>query len=236
VNDDFRSRVIMPIVLPIVVLASIAAFVGAIALTLLYNTKGGSLALAAAAAGGILFTVSLATSQDKLQLPQRGVVIFAAALPVLVGAAFALGLVGDIPDDARMANVQPLITVPADAPIIAAENSNEYCEYEDGVCGPVVTEWEVVPSAETEQVTFVFENLDPTGTQHNVVITSLDGDADNPSAGDETFVSSPLIPGGTSDGFQSDDVAWDDLPDEWYFVCALHSTMNGVGRVVSDDA
>lgn len=235
-NHDFRSRVILPIVLPIVVLASIAAFVGAIALTLLYNTKGGSLALAAAAAGGILFTVSLANSQDKLALPQRGVVIFAAALPILVGAGFALGLVGDIPDDTRMANVQPLISVPDDAPVLAAENSVEYCEFQDGACGPVVTEWEVVPSQETEQVTFVFENLDPTGTQHNVVITSLEGDADDPSPGDETFLSSSLIPGGTSDGFRSEDVTWDDLPDEWYFVCALHATMNGVGRVVADDA
>jgi hypothetical protein len=236
VNHDFRSRVIMPIVLPIVVLATIAAFVGAIALTLLYNTKGGSLALAAAAAGGILFTVSLATSQDKLELPQRGVVIFAAALPILVGAGFALGLIGDIDDGARMANVQPLITVPDDAPIIAAENSNEFCVYEDGACTGALTEWEVVPSAETEQVTFVFENLDPTGTQHNVVITDLAGDAENPGAGDTTYLSSTLIPGGASEGFQSDEVTWDDLPDEWYFVCALHSTMNGVGRVVSDDA
>ena len=233
-NHDFRSRVIMPIVLPILVLVTIAAFVGTIALTLLYNTKGGSLALAAAAAGGILFTVSLATSQDKLRVPQTGVVIFAAALPVLVGGAFALGLVGDIADEARMANVQPLISVPDDAPIIAAENSNNFCVYEDGACAGELTEWEVVPSAETEQLTFLFENLDPSGTQHNVVITDLAGDASNPGAGDTTFASSSLIPGGTSEGFQADEVTWAELPEEWYFVCALHSTMNGVGRVVED--
>lgn len=226
----------MPIVLPILVLGTIAAFVGTIALTLLYNTKGGSLALAAAAAGGILFTVSLATSQDKLRLPQTGVVVFAAALPVLVGGAFALGLVGGIEDEARMANVQPLISIPEDAPIIAAEDSSNFCIYEDGECAGVLEEWDVVPAAETDLVTYVFANLDPTGTQHNVVITDLAGTADDPSPGDTTYVSSPLIPGGTTDGFQSDDVTFDDLPEEWYFVCALHSTMNGVGRVVEDAA
>ncbi|MCC5947206.1 MAG: hypothetical protein JJT89_02015 [Nitriliruptoraceae bacterium] len=233
-NDDFRSRVIMPIVLPIAVLATIAAFVGTVALTLLYNTNGGALALAAAAAGGILFTVSLATSQDRLELPQRGVVIFAASLPILVGAGFAAGIIGDIDDDARMANVQPLITIPEDAPVIAAENSVEYCFFEDGECGDVVDVWEVVPSAESDLVSFRFENLDPTGTQHNVAILELEGSVDDPQPGGSLGIASSLIPGGESDGYQDESITWDELPEEWYFVCSLHATMNGVGRVVEE--
>lgn len=231
-NDDFRSRVIMPIVLPIVVLSSIAAFVGAVALTLLYNTNGGALALAAAAAGGILFTVSLANTQDKLGVGQRIVVLGAAAVPLLVGAGFATGIIGDIDDDLRMANVQPLITIPEDAPVIAAENSEEYCFFEDGQCGEVVEVWEVVPSAETDLVTFRFENLDPTGTQHNVAILELEGSVDDPQPGESLGIASALIPGGTSDGYQDESITWDELPEEWYFVCSLHATMNGVGRVV----
>jgi hypothetical protein len=171
VRSPVVSRIVLPIVLPIAVLLAIATFVGAVAITLLYNTKGGSLMLAAVAAGGILFTVALAASQDRLSVPKRGIVLFAAALPLLVGGAIGLGLIGDVDDADRMANVQPLLVVPDDAPVIAAENSLEFCIGPEGACDPV-TDWDVVPSAETESLVFLFDNRE-VGVQHNVVITDL---------------------------------------------------------------
>ncbi len=233
-NDDFRSRVIMPIVLPIVVLLTMAAIIGAMAASFLWNTNAGALMLAAVAAGGILFTVSLASSQDRLGKVRGSVLVFAAALPLAAGGAIAAGLIGDVADEDRKINVEPLIVVPDDAPVIAAENSVEFCLYDDGgECVPTDT-WEVEPSVETDQIAFVFDNIDPDGTEHNVVITSLGGTEDDPQPGDETFVASPLIPGGTEDPFISDDVTWDDLPDQWYFVCAIHPAMDGVGTVVDE--
>jgi hypothetical protein len=230
VRSPVVSRIVLPIVLPIAVLLAIATFVGAVAITLLYNTKGGSLMLAAVAAGGILFTVALAASQDRLSVPKRGIVLFAAALPLLVGGAIGLGLIGDVDDADRMANVQPLLVVPDDAPVIAAENSLEFCIGPEGACDPV-TDWDVVPSAETESLVFLFDNRE-VGVQHNVVITDLGDGVDDPAPGQTVFASSTLVAGPALDAYVSQDVTWAELPEEWYFFCAIHPNMNGVGRVV----
>jgi hypothetical protein len=236
VNDDVRSRIIMPIVLPIVVLVSIAAFVGAVAMSLLYNTQSGSLMLAAVAAGGILFTVSLAASQDKLDAPRRGVVVFAGFLPLLVGGALAAGLIGGIEDDERMANVQPLISIPDGAPWIGAENSVDFCFLDEAneSCVEDADFWEVVPDPDTETLSFAFNNLEA-GIPHNVVIAELEGSVDDPGQG-EDILDSELISGVATDYYVDESLTWDDLPDEWYFYCVVHANMNGVGTVVEGEA
>jgi hypothetical protein len=236
VNDDVRSRIIMPIVLPIVVLLSIGAFVGAVALTLLYNTKSGALMLAAVAAGGILFTISLASSQEKLDAPRKGVVVFAGVLPLLVGAALATGLIGGIADEERMANVQPLISIPEDAPWIGADNSNDFCVLDETneSCTEVMDRWEVVPAADEETLTFAFNNLEA-GIPHNVVIAELEGTADAPEQG-EDIAESELITGLATDYYTDEQLTWEELPEEWYFYCVVHANMNGVGTVVEGEA
>jgi hypothetical protein len=236
VNDDVRSRIIMPIVLPIVVLISIAAFVGAIAMTLLYNTQSGAIMLAAVAAGGILFTVSLASSQEQLDAPRRGVVVFAGVLPLLVGGALAVGLIGGIEDEQRMANVQPLLTIPDGTPWIGAENSLDFCFLDETNenCVEDADLWEVVPDPEAETLTFAFNNLEA-GIPHNVVIAELEGTADSPEQG-EDILDSELISGVQSDYYVDEELTWDDLPEEWYFYCIVHANMNGVGTVVEGEA
>lgn len=187
--------------------------------------------LAAVAAAGILFTASLAASNEQLGASRRGIVLFAAALPLLVSGAFAAGLVGDIDDADRMVNVLPLLSIPADAPVLAAENSAEFCILEeDGSCTPTAA-WAVIPSETETQLSFVFENLE-VGVPHNIVITDLDGTPEDPRAGAETYASSTLISGVATDYFVADSLTWDDLPAEWYFFCAIHPNMNGVGQVV----
>lgn len=233
-NNDFRSRVLMPIVLPIVMLLAIAAFVGAVAMSLLFNTHEGSLMLAALAAAGILFTVSLAASHDRLTSSRRGVLVFAAALPILAGSAVAAGLVGDVDDEARMINVEPLLTIPDDAPLIAAENAQEFCmPAEDGSC-EAIEQWEVTPSEDEENLSYVFENLD-SGVTHNVVVTNVQGSGDDAAAGEEEFAASELITGEETDYYVADDTSWDELPEEWYFFCAVHPNMNGTGTVVDGE-
>ncbi len=232
-NDDFRSRVIMPIVLPIAVLVAIAGFVGSVAAILLFNTKSGALMLAAVAAAGILFTVSLASSQDKLDAPRRGVVVFAAILPLLVGALLSAGVIGDIDDEDRMINVEPLFTIPEAAPVIGAVDSQDFCLYDEaGTCVTIQT-WEVTPDPDEELLSFVFQN-DEAGVPHNVVITSIEGTVDDPGIGDEEFANSDIVTGIVTDYYVSDEFTWDDLPEDWYFYCAVHPNMNGVGSVVDD--
>jgi hypothetical protein len=231
-DHDVKSRVIAPIVLPILVLLAMVAFVGLIALTLLYNTKGGTLMLAAVAAGGILFTISLAASQDKLDPRRKAVVSFAAALPLLVGIGFAAGLFGDIDDADRMVNVQPLVTIPDDAPLIAAENSLEFCLPTDGGCEPV-EEWDMVPSAESDFLTFVFDNREA-GVIHNVAFYELEGSESDPGPGPGIYAGE-LISGPETLG-ELTDVPWEDLPEVFYFNCVVHPNMNGIARLAEGDA
>lgn len=231
-RDDFRSRVILPILLPLAVLAAIGGFIGTVAAILLFNTKSGALMLAAVTAAGILFTISLSANQDKLDAPRRGVVVFAAALPLLVGGMLSAGLIGGIDDADRMVNVEPLFTVPEAAPVIGAENSQDFCLYDDtGTC--VTTDsWEVTPDPDEEFLSFVFQN-DEAGVPHNVVITSIEGSADDPGIGDEEYANSTVVTGVVTDYYVSEEVTWDDLPDEWYFYCAIHPNMNGIGTVAT---
>jgi len=231
VNDDFRSRVLMPIVLPLAVLTAIVGFVGTVAAILLFNTKSGALMMAAVAAAGILFTVSLASSQDKLDTPRRGVVVFAAMLPLVVGALLSAGVIGGIDDADRMINVEPLLTIPEAAPVISAINSQDFCQYDETGDCQTIDRWEVVPDPETDPLSFLFQNDEP-GIPHNVVITSIEGDVADPGIGDEEFANSDVVTGVVADYFVADEVTWEDLPDDFYFYCAVHPNMNGTGTVV----
>lgn len=233
-TNDIRSRILAPILIPVLIVLVMGAFVGSVAALLLFNTKTGALAFAAVAAGGILFAVSLAAGRERLDTRGRMVLTLAATLPFVLGLGVATGVLGDVLDEDRMINVQPLISIPEDAPVIAAENSLEFCFVNEiGECVPTTT-WEVVPSAATETISFVFENLEPQ-IPHNVVITTLEGTVEDPQQG-ETIVESTLISGIASEYFIAEDVSWDDLPDDWYFFCRVHANMNGTGTVISAEA
>jgi hypothetical protein len=229
VKTEFRNRVFLPIVLPIAVLLAMVLFIGAVAAILLWTTHEVALAVATVAAAGILLTASLAASQDRLDGGRKAVVAFAAIVPFALGGAYAAGLIGNIADEDRNINVQPLLVVPDDAPVIAAENSVEFCLPTDGGCEPVEL-WEVTPSQEAETITFVFDNLE-SGVAHNVVITELEGDVENPAPVGEQFLSSELITGPDSSAHVDESLTWEDLPEQWYFFCAIHPNMNGVGTL-----
>ncbi|GGI07660.1 hypothetical protein [Egicoccus halophilus] len=231
-KTEFRNRVFLPIVLPLAILGCMALFIGAVAAILLFNTHEGALAIAAVAAAGILLTVSLATSQERLDTPRRAVVAFAAVVPFALGGAYAAGLLGDIADEDRNINAEPLLVVPDDAPIIAAENSLDFCIPTDAGCEDADL-WEVTPSEQGETLVFVFDNRE-SGVQHNVVITELEGDVDDPAPTGEEFVSSTLVSGPVLDPYVDDELRWEDLPEQWFFYCEIHPNMNGVGTVVAE--
>jgi hypothetical protein len=230
VANDLRSRILAPVLIPLLIVLVMGAFVGGVAALLLFNTKTGALAFAAVAAGGILFAVSLAAGRERLDARGRVVLSLAAALPFGLGLGVATGVLGDVADEARMINVQPLISIPEDAPVIAAENSLEFCLIaEDGTCVPTRT-WDVVPGS-TETISFLFENLEPQ-IPHNVVITLLEGTLDAPAPG-EVLVESTLISGISREYYVAEGISWDDLPETWYFFCRVHANMNGIGTVVT---
>jgi plastocyanin len=82
-------------------------------------------------------------------------------------------------------------------------------------------------------LSFVFDNREA-GVPHNVVIQELEGDVDDPSGVGEEFLASELINGVEQDYYEDDALTWEDLPEQWYFFCAVHPNMNGVGQVVTD--
>jgi plastocyanin len=69
---------------------------------------------------------------------------------------------------------------------------------------------------------------------HNVVIQELEGTVEDPAGVGETFVATDVINGVEDDFYEDDTLTWDDLPEQWYFFCAIHPNMNGVGEVVSE--
>jgi hypothetical protein len=220
------------LLVPLAVLGVMAAFIGIIATLLLFNTKTGSLVLAALAAGGVLFSVSLLASKDRLEPSQRFVAVGAGILPLVVGGLIAGGLIGGIDPADQMRNVQPLEVVPEDAPVIAAENSNEFClPDEGGGCEPTET-WEFVPTQESDNVAFLFDNREA-GVLHNVVITTLEGSADAPEQGEELLASTEIT--GPADEYFESEVPLEELPEEFYFYCEIHpATMTGVGTLAAE--
>lgn len=220
------------LLVPLTVLLVMVLFIGLIAILLLFNTKMGALVLAAVVAGGVLFTISLMASRDRLDGRQRFVAVGAGVLPILLGALVAGGLIGGVADEDRMINVQPLEVVPEDAPLIAAENSEEFClpdpETGEG-CEPTDT-WEFTPSAEVDTIAFAFDNRE-VGIPHNVVVTELAGSAEEPEAG-ESLAASTVITGPDEEWFVSE-TPLDQLPEEFYFFCAVHPNMNGVGTLAA---
>ncbi len=91
---SFRDRAFLPVFIPVAVLLAIGVLVGGFALILLYNTRPVAIVVAIMAAAGILVGVAMANSRDRLGTGQRVVVVIAAAVPTLLGAAYALGVGG----------------------------------------------------------------------------------------------------------------------------------------------
>ena len=229
-KTEFRNRVFLPIVLPLAVLLAMALGIGAVASILLWNTHQGALVVAAVAAAGILLTVSLAASQDRLDAGRRAVIAFAALVPFALGGAYAGGLLGGIADEQRNINAEPLLVIDETTPRIIAENSQEFCQDTGNGCEPIDT-WEVSPGEDIETLLFVFENREA-GVPHNVRFAQLAGSADAPEPGDELLTTENIT--GVDELIYNDEASsWGELPEQWYFYCTIHPQMSGVGQVAA---
>lgn len=215
-------------VVPVVILLVMVGFIGLMATLFLFNTRYGAVTLAGVAAAGILFSVSLLASSDRLNGGQKLVAVGAGVVPLLLGGLIATGVIGGIADEDRQWNVQPLQITPEDAPVIAAENQQEFClpDPEGGdACEPTEA-WEFSPTAEEDNVAFVFDNREA-GVVHNVEILTEEGG--------EEILASTLITGPNEEYFVSE-VPLEELPETFYFFCTVHAEMNGEGTVVAEDA
>lgn len=228
-NTEFRNRAFLPVVLPVAILLGIGLLVGSFALILLYTTREVALVLATVAAGGILLAISLASSQDRLDPGKRAVVAFAGAFPVIAGAVVAIWQ----PVDASLLNInrEPHLSVPEDAPLLAAVDALNFClPTEGGGCEPVDV-WEASPSQQVDDFAYFFDNQDTATGPHNLALFTLAGSESEPEPGDPVFVPDPFE-GPQVQGYVVEEA---EVPETFYFLCTVHPNMNGVGRIVGGE-
>ena len=212
--SDIRERVILPIVMPLALLTGIAAIVGFIAWLLLYSTKDLAVMVAMVAAAVVLAGTALATTRDKTDGKQKGVIGAAAGIPMVLAALAAGGVIGNIDDADRVINVEAHvvgIVAPDDAPVIIAADATQFTTRE-------------IDLPSTGTVAFVFDN-EHDGTLHNVQIFAGE-DSSAP-----VFFNGALITGiSTADyGFEA--------PGEevtYAYNCIVHPNMTGVVNFKAD--
>jgi hypothetical protein len=223
VENQFQTRVLRPLAITFGVVLAMVAFIGLVAAVLLWNTKNGALVIAALGAAGILFVVSLVAGRDRLDTPQRIVAVVVGVLPLLVGGLYAADILGGIPDEDRNINVQPLSTIPEDAPVIAAENSVEFCLLEEDGTTCTPTESWTVEDQGPDSFAFVFNNLEA-GIPHNVHIFTLE------DGGQGESIFAGTVFNGVDEVGESFDPGLE--VGEYYFHCDVHPVMAGVLEVV----
>lgn len=217
-NQEFRNRVFLPLVIPLGLVLAIGGTVAVFALILLYNSRLTALVLASLMAVGVLLSVSLAASRDRLDTSGRAAVLAAGGAPVLIGALIALG-VGGIPAEELNINREPHTVIPEDAPRIAAVNAQNFCAPTDG-CDTAST----VTLPAGQEITMVFDNRDE-GVPHNWTML--------PSEGSPASEAVARTPDGTGPATLTTTVPPQE-PGEFYFVCTIHPNMNGTVTVGED--
>ena len=206
-KTEFRNRAFLPVVLPLAILGAIGLLVAGFALILLWNTREAALVLASVAAAGVLLSIALASSQDRLDGPRAGAIAVAGGLPIVVGLLFAVGLIIDVDDSELNINRQPHVSIPEGALTIGADD-------------PISFDASTIIVPSDEDVTIVFDNRNE-GVPHNWALypdqetaATLAGEiaqTSDPSPGpDVTFVTFQVADG------------------SYWFICDIHPNMNGV--------
>lgn len=231
-NTDFRNRVVLPILLPLLLLFGIAVLVGGLALVLLYNTHEVALMVALVVAAGIMVAFSLASSVERedMTIGRRSVIVLTGLLPLLGGAAISVwAATGGVPAEELIINVEPHLTAPEGA-LIGAQNSQSFCVFEeDGETCTDAAEVTFPAQPDSEAFFYVFNNIE-SGVPHNAQLFELAGSADAPEAGEVIF--------GVEDGATvitgvaeiTYEVTTDEFAegDQYYFNCVVHPVMEGV--------
>lgn len=239
-KTEFRNRAFLPVVIPLAILLGLALLVGLFAVILLWNTRETAVMVAIVAAAGILVATALAASQDRLDASKKLAIGLAGGVPVILGALIAAGVLGNIPDEARLINVEPhtaafqLPEVPPDAPILGATSLNSFCEIQpDGSCVDSYT-WTISLEEAGPLFTYAFDNMDE-GVDHNLTLFELEGDPSDPEGADAGDLLTPEVPepfpGVEARAYEFE---WPEgtAPENFYYLCTVHpSTMFGVATI-----
>lgn len=249
-NDDFRTRGLLPAVIPIAILVVVIGLIGLFAWMLLYNTRDGAAALAIVGAAGILVAIALMTSQDEIGRTKQVGAALAVIGPLGIGLAIAVGAF-DVPAEDLNINVEPhgpeflLADVPPEAPVMAAVDLTSFCLPTDGGGCEPTREWDLQAQEEdVSQFIYAFHNMDTTA-EHNLALYGLPEESAFGTSADAlgTELLTPELPetflGDETRAYQfewplAEGETEPTPPNEFYFVCTIHpSTMYGVATLAS---
>lgn len=250
-KTEFRNRVFLPIVMPLAVLGVVVGVIGMMATIFLYVDREGAVAVALFAAAGVLVAMSLAATKDRLDARGRGGVTLAIAAPVVIGALFATGVIGDIADEDRNVNAEPhgptyvVAGLQEGAAVLGAASAAGFCLPEQCGTGETTNEW-ALSYTPGDDVRYAFDNQDG-AAPHNLFIydvgdmdlAALDGPLAGSALRDFPLIT-PFEPP-TFTGPEQQTYVWapeDDapeLPAQAYFVCTIHAgSMWGVVTITAE--
>lgn len=162
-KPDVRDRLVLPLLIPLGIVAFIALVAGGFGMVLLFNPIEVSVVIAIVVAGGLLAAFGFASSQrpEELNRAKRAVIASMVVAPLLVGGLVAVDV---IPTSAqKVAHVECEFCIPEDAVEVVA-NGIEF-------------EQETLQLPESGEVSILFENED-VNIDHNVAIAPLGPDGE----------------------------------------------------------
>lgn len=200
-KPDVRDRLVLPLLVPLGLLAAVAVTAVAFGMILFFNPITVSLTIAIVVAGSILAAFGLASAAraDELTRAKRAVIVLAGVAPLLIGALTATDI---LPVDAvKVAHGECEFCIPEDAVEVVAEG----IAFEQGTIE--------LPAA--EEVSILFINRDQ-GIPHNVYIFAL-------SQG-QPVKTDPVFAGETFNGLAQRVYTFEapEEPGEFYFECTVH--------------
>ncbi len=206
-NSDVRDRLVLPILIPIGLLVIIAALATGFGMLLLFNPMAVSLMIAVVLSLGIIIAATLTTAQRETELTKakRGLIVFAATTPILIGALVATDIMPTTSE--KVVQRECEFCVPEDAVRIVALN----LEFEQRF---------IQLPAEGE-VSILFINEDA-GIPHNVALYPED-DSGAP------ILSTPFFQGATFNGVDQEVYTFQApaQPGTFFYRCDVHPQMQG---------
>ncbi len=206
-RPDVRDRLVLPILIPVGLLAVIFAVATAFGMLLFFLPLTVSLAVASVGAAGILAAFALASAATDLTRAKRAVIAFAGAAPLLVGALVASGVVET--RDPRVVDRECEYCVPEDAVRVVADN--------------LAFDQDQLRLPAGGDASILFINQDQ-GIPHNVAIY--------PQQPGGPLLDQPIFQGTTFPGVDQQVYTFEaPEPGEYYFHCDVHPNMNGTALV-----
>lgn len=201
-KPDVRDRLVLPLLIPLGIVAFIALVAGGFGMVLLFNPIQVSVVIAIVVAGGLLAAFGFASSQrpEEMNRAKRAVIASMVVAPLLVGGLVAVDV---IPTSAqKVAHVECEFCVPEDAVEVVANG--------------IRFDQDTIQLPESGEVSILFENEDA-GIPHDVTIAPFD-------AGGEPLTDEPFFEGETFPGPDRRVYTFEapEEPGTYFFWCSIH--------------